>query len=154
MKAKIKPVKRIPIQKVGDTNRYPYLSYEGWNDDENTPYEALREFQDDGDPITLIWHTDVKTKIRFDFSTTVLAHCCGIVEMGDIRIDKGMPKDELDKVFNILLEDGKTLVINTIPDTARLPLIEYLKTSKYFTAVKTFKNPRTKNDITIWISNN
>jgi len=93
---------------------------------------------------------------RFSFEATVLRHCCGVCELGNLSNVETFPQDKFNEYFKMLLRilKGKTLIINTNGKNNSVGWEKYLRSSKLFVPVKKFKNANGGNTVTIWVSNN
>ena len=144
---KIKPKK---FEEVKPSPRYCV------NDGENySPLlEALEEdFCDDSNKIEVDGYT-------FSFDLQDLPHCCGVIELGEIRLDKQFPEKDVLTVLEYLVSEFtkgdkcQTIIINTNNDSWCVRLATILAKSKYFALVKTFVNSNSSSTIKMWVSKN
>lgn len=132
------------------------LFYEDLNSDDGN-YDTLKKLIATIDLINDNYHSYLlENKTQINFSISVLPHCCGISEFGDISVntksDIQMLTKFLDEIVNSV--KGHTFIINTngIDDSARYE--KALANCKNWTLVKTFKNANSGNTIKMWISTN
>lgn len=89
------------------------------------------------------------------FSPTRLPHCCGIVELGDLTINKRITQSDFNDIMGAIHAiKGKTFIINTNGISNSVIWESLLVKCPYFTMVKSFVNSNSENTIKMWISNN
>lgn len=94
---------------------------------------------------------------RLSFTSAQLPFCCGIIEIGDIDVDKGLLAKRLDNVFKAFFEavkliHGKAIIINlNMADSSCRTFDLYIKENKSFKEVISFINSSTSNTIKTYI---
>lgn len=124
----------------------------GWTDSDGDAID-LSDLEFD-DYLEFEYHEN-KESFAIGFETTVLPHCCGIFEVGNLEISSKFPLKQFEELFSNLLNNhkGYTYMINTNGKDASKTFETLLSKTNLFTPVKRFKNANSGNIITIWISN-
>lgn len=114
------------------------------------------EFPDEGDN-TNIQILSPNNKL-FEFLLSGFPNCCGLAVIGGFTLTKDFPAQELTTILDGFVSNphakGKTMQITTAENSTCLRMAAALSKCKYWTAVKTFKNQNSGNNVTIWVSNN
>lgn len=154
---KVTPVKKIKLNKLPNKPTDLYLMTCGGYNEGSVLVDLLNSegeelWEEDTFHMDAIYagYTGVK-RIGFDIRT--FENCCGMYEVGGLTNGVLSDKDT-DTIFTHMFEylKGKGVIITTIQN--QTPWETYLKKTKLFQAVKTFKNPGTANTITLWVSTN
>lgn len=113
-------------------------------------------FPDDGENIN-IQVLSPNNKI-FEFSLSGFPNCCGLAVIGGFTLTKDFPAQDLTTILDDLVShpdaSGKTMQITTAENSACLRMATALSKCKCWTAVKTFNNQNSGNNVTLWVSNN
>jgi len=155
----LKKVKTMPKVKAKAKAKgfVPYYEMEG-----NIFYtlkellEALKEQLSESNYIPeILYYSSRSNAMRLDASLEDLPYCCGVTELGEIRIDSNFPEECIKGFVKTLFDEfAGCLIINTVSDSYCKPLQDVLDVSPYFTCVKIFDNPNTSRTIKMFVSNN
>lgn len=163
--AKVTPIKALTKAKATSVVKPLYTIDVGNYDEKSTYLEGVAStiyghsrfaFPDDGENITI--HIISPNNKNFEFLLSGFPNCCGVCVMGGFTLDRDFPAQDLTTILDDLVSHpdtkGKTMQITTAQRATCLRMAEALSKCKYWTAVKTFKNKNSGNEVTIWVSNN
>lgn len=117
--------------------------------------ELLSDLNDDFDFEYASVDVELDNK-TVSFETTGLKNCCGVIELGNLECQNTVKLDDLAEFLDgiVSIGGGLTFMINTVSSGSCATFEKALAKCKYFTKVKSFKNPNSGNIITTWLSNN
>jgi len=132
----------------------PKADYYSCNSGES--YGSLESLIDtEGDEILDGFDLKFNNQILYG-SVERVPYCCGILEIGDIKVDKNFNIPELTKFLDLITnqEKGITLMINTNGKADCIIFEKALAKCKNWICVKSFKNANSNNIISMWVSKN
>jgi len=147
-----KPVKKYPYYVDNEEyDEHPAFAnmmedkYDDTSVDEGTDYGFSKVIDEKGD------------EVFFSYEVSAAVHTCGFLELGELSAsssDKNLLHlaDLLDGVVSFA--NGCTLFMNTNGAGHSKILEKALPLSKHWVKVKTYKNPRSGNILTLWVTNN
>ena len=105
-------------------------------------------------------HISNKLAVAFCFKTDGTWYTCGFIELGELSTSAKINNSSTILVLADLLDEvvtcskGYTLFMNTNEYHDCKAIAAAAAISKYWTKVKTYINPGTKNMLTLWVTNN
>lgn len=158
-KSSVNTVKSVQVKKL---KKYPFYIDNDDNDDDQ--YEDLSIIiagkLHNCESYSITRYANEKESVNFSFEADASTYTCGFLELGDLSTDAvSNNKSNIINLSNLLDEivtcsKGYTLFMNTVNKGDCLKIEKALTISKYWTKVKTYINPGTKNMLTLWVSNN
>ncbi len=110
---------------------------------------------DSGEDVDITYKHTINNEYHVNFNIEQLAHCCAVLEIGELNIDSRFPIKNLIEILDIIPTVNKeTIVINTNGVDSSILFEQALIKCKNWTKVKSFKSKSGNRTIIMWVSNN
>jgi hypothetical protein len=147
-------VKKVAVKKLVAPKKDTIVLYKDNQDDK--VYNKLEDLARGNVPeADHSYSVSIKDR-KLEYEISELPYCCGVLELGELYVDKLIDIKEFTEYLDLLVafKKGKTLLINTNGRENSATFEIALKKCKNWTAVKSFRNNVNGNLITMWVSNN